>query len=88
MMGKYIFLNLCKGEEEKLIVGHVQTGQGGLLVKLLRQDGENFFSSSQMPRQKKLECLFLKILSSQVLKFEGKARANPIVGPFRCFLLG
>ncbi len=22
------------------------------------------------------------------LKFEGKARANPIGGPFRCFLLG
>ncbi len=37
---------------------------------------------------KKLECLPLKILSSQVLKFEGKARANPIGGPCRCFLLG
>jgi hypothetical protein len=30
----------------------------------------------------------LEALSSQVLEFEGKARANPIGGPFRCFLLG
>jgi hypothetical protein len=30
----------------------------------------------------------LETLSSRVLEFEGKARANPIGGPFRCFLLG
>ncbi len=30
----------------------------------------------------------METLSSQVLEFEGKARANPIGGPFRCFLLG
>jgi hypothetical protein len=30
----------------------------------------------------------LETLSSQVLEFEGKARANPIGAPFRCFLLG
>jgi hypothetical protein len=29
----------------------------------------------------------LEKLSSQVLEFEGKARANPIGAPFRCFLL-
>jgi len=27
-------------------------------------------------------------LSSQVLEFEGKARANPTGGPLICFLLG
>jgi hypothetical protein len=27
-------------------------------------------------------------LSSQVLEFEGKARANPTGAPFRCFLMG
>jgi hypothetical protein len=30
----------------------------------------------------------LETLSSQVLEFEGKARANPIGALFRCFLLG
>ena len=35
-----------------------------------------------------LEGLPLETLSSQVLEFEGKARANPIGAPFRCFLLG
>ncbi len=39
-------------------------------------------------RPNKLECLSLESLSSQVLEFEGKARANPIGAPFRCFLLG
>jgi hypothetical protein len=29
----------------------------------------------------------LESLSSQGLEFEGKARANPIEAPFRCFLL-
>jgi hypothetical protein len=35
-----------------------------------------------------LEHLSLETLSIQVLEFEGKARANPIGAPFRCFLLG
>jgi len=35
-----------------------------------------------------LDCLSLETLSSQVLEFEGKARANPIGAPYRCFLLG
>ncbi len=30
----------------------------------------------------------LETLSSQVLEFEGKARADPIGAPFRCFLMG
>jgi hypothetical protein len=30
----------------------------------------------------------LETLSSQVLEFEGKAKANPIGVRFRCFLLG
>ncbi len=38
----------------------------------------NFFSSSLMTRPNKLEGLSLETLSSQVLEFEGKARANPI----------
>jgi hypothetical protein len=32
--------------------------------------------------------LSLENPSSQVLESEGKARANPIGAPFRCFLLG
>jgi len=40
-----------------------------------------------MTRPNKLEGLPLETLSSQVLEFEGKARANPIGAPFRCFLL-
>jgi hypothetical protein len=46
------------------------------------------FPSSLMMRPNKLEGLPSETLSSWVLKFEGKARANPIVGPFWCFLLG
>jgi len=42
-----------------------------------------------MTRPNKLEGLLaLETLSSQVLEFEGKARANPIGGPIRSFLLG
>jgi len=41
-----------------------------------------------MTRPNKLEGLPLETLSSWVLEFEGKARANPIGGPLRCFLLG
>ncbi len=55
----------------------------GLVEKL-----KNFFSASLMTRPNKLEGLSLETLSSQVLEFEGKARANPIGAPFRCFLLG
>jgi hypothetical protein len=35
-------------------------------------------------RNNKLEGLSLETLSSQVLEFDGKARANPIGAPFRC----
>ncbi len=49
---------------------------------------QNFFPSSLMMRPNKLEGLPLQILSSQVFKFEGKARANPIGEPFKCFILG
>jgi hypothetical protein len=48
----------------------------------------NFFPLSLTMRPNKLEVLSLETLSSQVLEFEGKARANPIGVPFRCFLLG
>jgi hypothetical protein len=48
---------------------------------------ETFFPSSLMMRPNKLEHLSLETLSGQVLEFEGKARANPIGAPFRCFLL-
>jgi hypothetical protein len=40
-----------------------------------------------MMRLNKLEGVSLETLSSQVLEFEGKARANPNGAPFRCFLL-
>ncbi len=53
------------------------------------QPGVNFiklFPSSLMMRHNKLEGLPLETFSSWVLEFEGKARANPIRGPFRCFL--
>jgi hypothetical protein len=46
------------------------------------------FSLALMTRPDKLEGLSLENLSSQVLEFEGKDRANPIGTPFRCFLLG
>jgi hypothetical protein len=48
---------------------------------------KTFFSFSLTMRPNKLEGLPLEILSSQVLKFEGKARTNPNGGPFSCFLL-
>jgi hypothetical protein len=48
----------------------------------------NFFSSTLMTRPNKLQGLPLVTFSSQVLEFEGKARANPIGGPFRCSTLG
>ncbi len=53
--------------------------------------GVNFiklFPLSLMMRPGKLQHLSLENLSSEVLEFEGKARANPIEAPFRCFLLG
>jgi hypothetical protein len=46
------------------------------------------FPASLMMRPNKLEGLPLATLSCRVLEFDGKARANPIGGPFRCFLLG
>ncbi len=42
----------------------------------------NFFPLSLMTRLNKLEHFYLETLSSQVLKFERKARANPIGAPF------
>jgi hypothetical protein len=36
----------------------------------------------------RLEVLSLETLSSQLLEFEGKARANPIEVTFGCFFLG
>jgi hypothetical protein len=42
----------------------------------------NFFPSSLMTRLNKLEHFSYETLSSQVLKFEGKARANPLGAPF------
>jgi hypothetical protein len=49
---------------------------------------KNFFPSLLMMRPIKLEHLSLETLTSQILDFEGKARANPIGAHFRCFLLG
>ncbi len=57
-------------------------------VGLLVQNGKKRFPSSLTTRPDKLEGLSLETLSSQVLEFEGKDRANPIGVPFRCFLLG
>jgi len=48
----------------------------------------NFVAQSMTMRPNKLECLILETLSSQVLQFEVKARANQIGAPFSCFLLG
>jgi hypothetical protein len=42
----------------------------------------NLFPLVLMTRPNKLEHLSLETLSSQVLEFEGKARANPIGAPF------
>jgi hypothetical protein len=53
---------------------------GGNLIKR--------FPSPLMTRLNKQEGLSLETFSSQVLEFEGKARANPIGASFRCFLLG
>jgi hypothetical protein len=41
-----------------------------------------------MTKPNKLEGLSLETLSSQVLEFEGKARANPIGAPFTYYILG
>ena len=52
------------------------------------QSYKTFFPSLLTTRPNKPEHLPLETLSSQVLEFEGKARANPIGAPFRCYLLG
>ncbi len=44
----------------------------------------NFFPSSLTTRPNKLEHLSLETLSSQVLEFESKARANPIIALSIC----
>ncbi len=49
---------------------------------------QNFFPSLLMTRPNKLERLSSETLSSKVLEFEGKARANPIRASFRCIFLG
>jgi hypothetical protein len=62
-----------------------------LHISQIMQTGVNVikkFPSSLMMRPNKLEGLSLETLSSEVLEFEGKARAYPIGVPFRCFLLG
>jgi hypothetical protein len=41
-----------------------------------------------MMRLNKQDGLSLETLTSQILEFEGKDRANPMGVPFRCFLLG
>jgi hypothetical protein len=64
-------------DEEKRFTGLIP---GVNVIKL--------FFSSLMTRPNELEGLPLETLSSWVLEFEGKARANPIGGPFRCFLIG
>jgi len=43
---------------------------------------KKFFPSSLTKRPNQLEGLPLETLSSQVLEFEGKAKANPVGGPF------
>ncbi len=48
---------------------------------------KTFFPLSLTMRPNKLEGLSLETLSSHVLEFEGKARANSIGAPFRCFFL-
>ncbi len=45
---------------------------------------QNFFPSSLTMRPNKLEHLSLETLSSQVLEFESKARANPIIALSIC----
>jgi len=57
-------------------------------IDTMDQCYKNFFPSSLMTRPNKLEAFSFETLSSQVLEFEGRARANPIGAPFRCFLLG
>ncbi len=48
----------------------------------------NFFPSLLTMRPNKLEQLFLETLSSPVLEFEGRARANPIGAPSDASFLG
>jgi len=66
--------------KEKLLKLNAETS--GLIVI------KNFFSLSLTTRPNKLEHFLLETLSSCVLEFEDKARANPIGGPCRCFLFG
>ncbi len=57
-------------------------------VALVRLVSKKLFFFVTDNGSNKLECLSSETLSSQVLEFEGKARANPIGAPFSCFLLG
>jgi hypothetical protein len=69
------------GRSLRGVVGMTRNLSGVAIIK-------TGFSSMLTSRPNKLERLSLETLSSQVLEFEGKARANPIGAPFRYFLLG
>ncbi len=77
----------------KTLVGVSKDKTSSLLGLVISDEGKTFYNIDSSPssltmRPNNLEGLSLETLSSQVLEFEGKARANPIGGPFRCFLLG
>jgi hypothetical protein len=90
---------ICKLENE-LIENFVPDFFDPQQLQLQRLDGaltlldnqcqcyKTFFPSSLTTKINKVEGWSLETLSSQVLEFEGKARANPIGAPFRCYLLG
>jgi hypothetical protein len=97
-LGKLLVLLANVKLDWKVIARYKHSSLFGLIVskeekKLLKistrcQCYKTFFPSSLMMRSNKLEGLPLETLSCQVLEFDGKARANPIRGHFRCFLLG
>jgi hypothetical protein len=70
----------------KQVQDHLPAGVN--VIKLFFFITDEEAPSSLTMRPNKIEGLTLETLSSQVLEFEGKARANPIGAPFRCFLLG
>jgi hypothetical protein len=75
-----------------LLAHAIRLGAKPVISGLMKDDlvsmFKNFFPSSLTTRLNKLEGIYLETLSSQLLEFEVKARANPIRVPFRCFLLG
>ncbi len=85
----FIEIVFTQREREQICIAgalHVKISIHGLNIRY--QCYKTFCPSSLMTRPNKIEGLPLETLSSQALEFEGKARANPIGGPFRCFLLG